>query len=136
MRTLPRLYAGLVAALLLVLAIPLAHAAGTSATVTITAPTAYLDGEALPLADLATYTLTWAPAAGQHGPSGSQTITVTAAVQTLTIPVACGSTTFDVLVTTGPGALYPTDPSGLAPAVSYSTGIVTCAPNPPGLAAK
>lgn len=128
-------FAAVLLAALALYALP-AYAAGATAVVTITAPTQYADGEALPLTDLATYTLTWAPAAGQHGPSGSQTITVTAATQTLSIPVACGSTTFDVLVTTTAAALYPSDPSAEASPVAYATGLVTCAPNPPGLAAK
>ena len=115
-------------ALVSALSVGLAEASGTSAKVSWTAPTAYVDGTALPLSDLDHYTLSWAPATGQAGPSGS--LTVAGNLSSVTVPVACGSTSFSLTVTTGAAAKYPNATSAPAGPVPYVTG-VTCAPNPP-----
>lgn len=108
-----------------------AQAAGASSTVTITAPSTYSDGEALPLASIASYTLSWSPVAGQHGPSGSLTVTPSGVATTpVNVPVPCGSTTFEVTVTTSAAAEYPTDTSGESNTVAYASGL-SCTPNPP-----
>jgi hypothetical protein len=126
-----KILAGFVLAFVAVAAL----AAGSTANVSITAPTAYADGEALPLASIGSYTLSWAPASGQHGPSGSLTVTPSgSSVTTVTVPVACGSSTFTATVTTTATAEYPTDTSSSSPSVAYVTGL-SCLPNPPTLTA-
>lgn len=121
-----------IAALALVSTLCVTYGAGTTANLTWTAPTAYTDGTSLPAADLDHYTISWAPAAGQSGPTGSTTVAgnLTAA----TVPVPCGQVSFTLTVTTGASAHYPNATSGPAGPVPYVTG-VTCQPNPPtGLA--
>jgi hypothetical protein len=119
------LLAALVVPLLLVIGI--AKAAGTTANVAWTMPTSYNDNEVLPLTDIANVTLTWAPASGQAGPSG--TLVVNAPATTATVPVACGSVTFTATVTTTSTAKYPNATSSPSSGVPYITGI-TCKPNP------
>jgi hypothetical protein len=114
--------------LLALLGATLVLAAGTTANLAWTAPTAYTDGSAIANGDLATYVISWAPATGQIGPSGSASVAATST--STTIPVACGSVTFTVAVTTSATAKYPNATSGVSNAVPYATG-VTCAPNPP-----
>lgn len=110
--------------LLLCLLPIVAFAAGSSATVSWVAPTAYTDSSALPAGDIAFYTLTW-----DNGGS----VKVTGLQSLVTIP--CGSTHFSVTVTTTATAAYPNATSSAAGPIPYATGIA-CAPNPPsGLAA-
>jgi hypothetical protein len=94
-------------------------AAGPSATVTWTAPTAYIDGTVLPASDIDHYTVT---------PAGGTSITT----KTLSavVPVACGSVAFSVTATTTATAAYPNTTSAPAGPVTYVSG-VGCAPNPP-----
>ncbi|HZT04330.1 MAG TPA: hypothetical protein VFA39_18935 [Steroidobacteraceae bacterium] len=120
--------AAIVAAIVLGAAAP-AIAAGTSAKLSWTAPVAYTDGAALAASDLDHYTITWAPAAGQAGPSGS--VTVAGNLLATTVPVPCGSTSFSITLTTTAAAHYPNATSGPAGPVPYVTG-VTCSPNAPG----
>ncbi len=117
-----------IAFMMAVCAVPLAIAVGTSAHASWTAPTTYTDGSALPASDIASYTMSWAPAGGQAGPSGS--INVAATATTATVPVACGSVTFTIAVTTTATAKYPSATSSPSSGVPYATG-VTCSPNPP-----
>jgi hypothetical protein len=111
-----------------------AFGAGTTANVSWTAPTAYVDGTALAASDIASYTVSWAPATGQAGPSGSLKVSPAAgstAVPTLaTVPVACGDVTFTVTVTTTASAHYPNMTSAPSSPVPYATG-AQCVPNPP-----
>lgn len=100
-----------------------AHAAGTTANISWTAPIAYNDGPpatALPASDIAFYTVSWGTNAGQ-----SLQVTATSA----TVPVACGSANFTVTVTTTATAKYPNATSAPAGPVAYASG-VTCAPKP------
>jgi hypothetical protein len=103
-------------------------AAGTSATASWNAPVAYDDGSALPASDIANYTVSWGPATGQAGPTGSTN--VPAGTTTAVIPVACGTVTFTVSVTTTATAHYPNATSSPSTGVPYATGIA-CTPNPP-----
>lgn len=106
-----------------------AFAAGTTANLSWTAPTAYVDSTPLPSSDIDHYTITWAPATGQVGPSGSETVPGSAV--TSTAPVPCGSTSFSITVTTTATAHYPNATSAPAGPVPYASK-VTCSPNPPG----
>jgi len=107
---------------LLALALTLSvYAAGPTATVSWTPPTAYIDNSALPASDIASYTVSW------NG--GSKTIAAPAT--TTTVPVPCGSQTFTVLVTTTSSAKYPATSSDPSAPITYASG-VTCRPNPPG----
>lgn len=111
-----------------------AFAAGTTANLSWTAPTAYVDTSPLPASDIDHYTIAWAPTSGQSGPSGSETVPGSAV--TATAPVPCGSTTFTITVTTTATAKYPNATSGPSSPAPYVSG-VTCSPNPPaGLTAK
>ena len=107
------------------LGLGVAFAAGTTANLSWIAPTQYVDGTALPTSDLGSYTITWAPASGQSGPSGSLTVAGTALAAT--VPVPCGGTSFSVTVTTSSSAHYPNATSAPAGPVPYVTG-VTCGP--------
>lgn len=108
------------------------YGAGTTANLTWSAPTTYTDGSAIASGDIASYTISWAPASGQSGPTGTQSATASAVAAT--VPVACGSVTFTISVTTSSTAKYPNVTSGPSNAVPYATG-VTCTINPPsGLA--
>lgn len=98
-----------------------AHAAGTAAQVSWSPPTAYNDASALPISDIASYTLAWTGST-----SGSKTVTGTST----SVAVACGSVAFTVTVTTNAGAKFPNATSAPAGPVPYATG-VTCGPNPP-----
>lgn len=107
-----------------------------SATVTWTAPTAYLDGAALPATDIDHYTLTWSPAgstppAGSTTPAGGTPGVLTVKALTATVPVVCGTVQFSVTATTSATALYPNTTSSAAGPVPFASG-VSCAPNPPG----
>lgn len=97
-----------------------------SATVTWTAPTAYLDGSVLPVADIDHYTLSWSPAGGS--PTGG---ILTVKALTATVPVVCGTVQFTVTATTSATALYPNATSQATGPVPFASG-VSCAPNPPG----
>lgn len=114
--------------------ISLTFASGSpTATVSWTAPVAYSDGSNLPASDIDHYTITWAPTSEQSGPSGSLN-TIPAAANTTVVPIACGSTSFTVSVTTTASARYPNATSSSTAAVPFATGIA-CTPNPPsGLA--
>lgn len=123
-----------IACLTCLAAVTVSIAAGSTAHLSWIAPTAYTDGSSLPASDIDHYTITWAPAAGSTGVSGSTNIPAGTVATTVNVP--CGSTTFTVSVTTGPGAKYPSTTSAPTGAVPYATGIA-CAPNPPsGLAAQ
>jgi hypothetical protein len=124
----------LAAAATLALIAPIAAASGNTANLKWTAPTSYVDGTSLAAADLDHYTITWAPASGQAGPSGS--ITVAGSLTATTVPVACGQVTFSITVTTTASALYPNATSGPSSPAPYVTGI-TCVPKAPaGLTAS
>lgn len=94
-------------------------AAGTTATVSWTAPTSYIDNTPLPATDIASYTVLWT--------GGSKTVTGLST----TVPVPCGSQTFTVIVTTTATAKYPSSTSDPSAPITYASG-VTCRPNPPG----
>lgn len=132
-----KLYASFALILALALCIPeYAHAAGATSTVTITAPTTYSSGEAVAPSDVASYVLTWAPIAPQHGPSGTLTVTATGATTVVQVPVPCGSVSFTATATTASAAEYPGITSNAStPPIAYASGIV-CKLNPPGLAAN
>ena len=106
-----------------------ALAAGTTANLSWTNPTQYVDNTALPASDIASVTITWAPASGQSGPSGTLTVASIAGVPPVasTVPVPCGNTTFTVAVTTSATAHYPNLTSTPSNAVPYATG-VECGP--------
>lgn len=106
--------------------VTLTFAAGTTANLSWTAPTAYTDGSALPVADIAFYTITW----------DTQSVKVTAPAISTVVNVPCGSTAFSATVTTTASAKYPNATSSQAGPVPYATGIA-CVPNPPqGLAVR
>lgn len=115
---LKRLSLTLSIALLVALAVPpMAEAAGTTANLSWSAPTQYVDGTALPASDIAFYTVQF----------NGQSQKVTAPATTASVNVACGSASFTVTVTTTATAKYPnatSDPSG---AVPYASGVV-CRP--------
>ena len=117
--------------------VPLAaYAAGATANLSWTAPTAYIDGEPLPAAQIDHYTITWTTASptGVGGPTGSLNVPGTAT--TATVPVPCGSVNFSITVTTTAAAVFPNATSAPDGPVPYATG-VTCGPNPvTGLQAK
>jgi hypothetical protein len=124
----------LLSTLAAILTVTISIAAGTTAKLSWVAPTAYTDGSTLPATDIASYTVTWAPAAGGTGPSGSTNVAGTALATTVSVP--CGATTFTVAVTTTASAKYPNVTSTPTAPVPYATG-VACAPNPPsGLVAQ
>lgn len=113
-------------------ALTVTFGAGTSATLNWQAPTEYTDGSPIQSGDIAYYTVNWAPAAGQSGPSGS--LQTSGPVLTATVPVPCGAVSFTVTVTSSGTAKYPNTTSAPTNPVPYASG-VTCAPNPPtGLA--
>lgn len=118
--------------LLALLSVAVSIAAGATATASWVAPTTYSDGSSLPISDIDHYTLTWAPASGQSGPSGS--MNVAAGTISQTVNALCGSTTFTISVTTTATARYPNATSTPSGPVPYASGIA-CTPNPPtGLA--
>lgn len=103
-----------------------AIAAGTSATVSWNAPTTYIDGTVMPASDIASYTVSWAPAAGSTGGS----VSVPATAISIVVPgLTCGSFTFSATVTTTATAVYPSQTSAASNAVPYATG-VSCKPSP------
>jgi hypothetical protein len=109
---------------LLVGALAISFAAGTSATLTWNAPTTYSDASALPVTDIAFYTVSW----------NGGTVQVTSPALTTVVTVPCGSTAFSITVTTSATAKYPNATSAPDGPVPYATGIA-CVPNPPqGLA--
>jgi hypothetical protein len=113
--------------LALLLATTVAIAAGTSATVSWSYPTAYIDGTPLPVSDIAQVTVTWS-----RTPGGPQVGSVTVAAPALSkvVPgLVCGNFSFSATVTTTATAAYPTSTSDPAGPVSYATG-VSCKPNP------
>lgn len=111
-----------------------AHAAGTTAKCFWNAVTTYVDGSALPATDIAHYTLTWAPAAGQNGPSGS--LNIPAGILSAPVTIACGATTFTISVTTTATARVPNSTSAPSAGIAYDSK-VPCAPSAPsGLIAQ
>ncbi len=104
----------------------LAIGAGIVANLSWTAPTAYLDGTAMPASDIASYTVTYV--------YGGKTVTANFPAGTLstTVSVPCGSTSFEVDVTTTATAVYPNAVSGQSNVVPYASG-VACAPMAPVL---
>lgn len=112
-------------ALLLCVAASTALATGTTANLTWTPPTQYTDGSPIAAGELDHYTITWAPASGQSGPTGS--ITVAGNLSSSQVPVPCGGVSFTLTVTTSATAKYPNATSGPAGPVPYVTG-VTCGP--------
>jgi hypothetical protein len=101
-----------------------------SAMVSWTAPSAYLDGTALPVADIDHYTLTWFPA-GSTTPAGGTPGVLTVKGLTAAVPVVCGTVQFSVTATTTANAVYPNTTSTAAGPVPF-VSTVSCAPNPPG----
>src|SRR5579885_206625 len=91
-------------ALTLLAAVTVTLGAGTTANLSWTPPTQYTDGSPIGSSDLAYYTISWTPASGVGGPSGS--MKVTAPATAATVPVPCGSVNFTLTVTTGSAALY------------------------------
>jgi hypothetical protein len=114
-----------IAALALGASLTIAYASGTTANLTWTAPTQYTDGSAIAAGELDHYTITWAPATGQVGPSGS--LTVAGNLTATTVPVACGQVSFTITVTTTASAKYANATSAPGGPVPYATG-VTCVP--------
>lgn len=114
----------LVAAVLLFLIVYIAHATGTLATLTWTAPTQYVDGTTLAPSEIAFYTVTY-----PKGPSNVSVIVNPPATSTQ-ITVPCGSTNFTVTVTTTAAATYPNSTSGGSNQVPYATN-VQCVPKAP-----
>lgn len=109
--------------------VTLTFAAGTSANLVWVMPTAYNDGTAVPLADIAFTTITWTPKIAGGKISGSQQ--VKAPATSVSIPgLTCGDFNFTASVTTTATALYPNGVSPTVGPVLYTTGLA-CAPNPP-----
>ena len=111
--------------LLSLLLIPgLAFAAGQNAMVSWVLPTTYVDGTLLPATDIAFtsifYTINGAPV---H-------VVVNAPGTSTTVHMICGSSNFNLTVTTTASAHYPTTTSKPTANVFYDTGI-KCAPNTP-----
>lgn len=104
-------------------------AAGATAKCFWSVPTLYTDGSPLPASDIDHYTLTWAPVSGQTGPAGS--LNIPAGTLSAPVTVACGSTSFNVSVTTTATAKYPNVTSAPAGPVPFASG-VSCAPQSPG----
>lgn len=113
------------------LSLAVVYAAGSSAQVSWTAPTAYNEGSALPAGDIASYTVTWVGISGPQGPGPSGSLVVKAPATSAVLPVACGSVNVSVSVTTSASAKYPNAMSDPAGPVAYASGLV-CKPNPPG----
>lgn len=117
-----------IAALAAIAAVSVSIAAGTSAKLSWVAPTTYTDSTTLPVADIASYTITWGPTGVASGPAGSTTVPAGTLATTINVP--CGSTAFTVAVTTTASAKYPGTTSAPTSPVPYASG-VSCAPNPP-----
>lgn len=109
------------------LACSASFAVGTTANVAWTAPTTYSDGTALPVTDIASYTISWAPVSPYAKP-GTVTAASTAGTATVT-NLSCGSYNFTVTVTTTATAYSP-NASATSPVVVYNTGIACVAPKP------
>lgn len=105
-------------------------AATPSATVSWSAPTQYVDGTVLPVADIDHYSVSWGPVS-PAAVTATNSGTVIVKSLTASVPVACGSVEFSVTATTGANATYPNTTSTPAGPVPYASG-VACAPNPPG----
>ena len=114
-----------IAAALLAVVAP-AFAAGTTANLSWTQPTAYNDGTPMPASDIASYTVTYT--------YGGKVVTANFPAGTLstTVSVPCGGTSFEVDVSTTASAVYPSTNSAQSNLVPYASG-VTCAPNAPVL---
>lgn len=111
-----------------------ARAAGTTAVVNWVAPTAYVDGTALPLKDIATFNVSWTV-------KGDATVVGTKAITAPTLSASlpgltCGVYTISVTDTLTSAAANPGATSAPA-AADYDTGIVCVKPlpNPPGAVA-
>lgn len=105
-------------------------AAGTTAQVTWTMPTTYVDNSALPVSDILETVVEWRRTVG--GPVEGSVRVAAPAVAT-TVPVACGDALFTAYVITKSTARFPSAvglPS--SPPVAYATG-VACVPKAPGL---
>jgi hypothetical protein len=111
----------------LLLAASAAIAVGTTANVAWTAPTTYSDGTALPLTDIASYTITWSPNSPYAKPG---TITAASSAGTATVTgLTCGTYNFTVTVTTTATAYSPNASATSSPVI-YNTGITCVAPKP------
>ncbi|SRR5579871_201968 len=131
---LPTLFAAVLGFLAVAIAVPLAHAAGTTATLNWTNPTTYNDCTSPPTGctaiatgDIAGYTISWSRTSG-GATVGSLSLTSGVAT-TANVPVACGTVFFTIVVNSSATAVYPNTPSNPTNPVSYATG-VTCKPNP------
>ncbi len=114
----------LFSALLLALLATVAQSAGTTANVSWVAPVLYTDGTTLTPSEIDHYTINWTLGGisqSQSAPAGTTSAVVT---------VNCGSTSFDIQVTTTATARYPNAMSGHSALVPYATG-VQCVPTPP-----
>lgn len=101
-----------------------ARAAGTIARISWTPPTTYIDGRALPAADLKEYVVLWSRSAS--GPFTSQVV-VTAPATTVDVPgMVCGSFHFVVRAT-----VVTNVTSDNSAAVVYATNVSCNTPNPP-----
>lgn len=112
-------------ALVVVALVNLAHAAGTTATVSFDPVTQYVDNSPLPATDVLKYTVKWS-----GGFQDAATPTACGSKLCVDVPVLCGNRTFTVTVTTKSTALYPNTTSGDSNSVAYASG-VSCAPKAP-----
>lgn len=99
-----------------------AFGAGQNATLSFTMPTQYMDGSALPLADIAKVVVYWE--GGSKEFPGNPT--------KVTVWVPCGNRSFTVAVVTSATAKYPNAVGAKSsPAVSYSSGVSCGVPKAP-----
>jgi hypothetical protein len=125
--------AAIVALFVAAFVLPLAVAASTNGTTTAnlswSAPTAYLDGTTLPASDIASYTITYQSSASATAPV--HTLSFPAGTLSTTVAALCSSTNFTITVTTTASAVYPNATSSQGGPVPFVSS-VNCAPNPPG----
>lgn len=91
-------------------------------------PFTYLDGTPLPASDIDHYTVTWTPAPGQSGPSGS--INVPPSLLSVPVTIPCGATTFTLSVTTNSKAHVANATSAPTAGIAFDSG-VACGPGTP-----
>jgi len=116
---------GIVLVLMVVAGVRSAQAAGTSANLSWTHPTTYIDGTPLALADIGSTVITWRRTAG--GPVVA-TLTVPAPAAATTVTgLVCGDFVFTARTVMRVDANSSDE---TAPPAPYTTGI-TCRANPP-----
>lgn len=125
---LDRVLIGIVALVIILIftaGIRTAHSAGTSATVSFTHPTTYVDGSPLAVADIASVLITWRRTAG--GPVVGTVSVIAPATSTIVPGLVCGNYLFTGQTVMKVNASTSDETT---PPTPYSTGI-TCKANPP-----